>query len=128
VHGLIAAYGYSDIQVEYQFLSSEDELGAKNFLERTGCSEQTAVELCLKDLSLTSLQISVPTLIIHPQNDSVVPVSAADQIASQVTDPTLLTKDIVTEAGIDHFFLNKEDNAGYTAAQKTITDWLTTNL
>lgn len=128
ITGLIAAYGYSDIAAEYHFLAEHDTRGAENFLDTTGCSDQTAVELCLKELSNTAVHLTIPTLVIHSQSDSVVPLSQSEQIASQVTDQTLLTTDYITDTNIDHFFLSKDTNVGFADAKTIIDTWLTTHL
>lgn len=128
VDGLIAAYGYSDIAAEYHFLNEHDPRGAENFLDRTGCAEEAAVELCVRDTSVTDVHISVPTLLIHSEADTVVPKSQSEQIASQVTDPTLLTTDYIEDTNVEHFFLSKEANPGFSQAQQTVQDWLTAHL
>jgi len=125
ITGLIAAYGYSDIAAQYDFLVAHDARGAENFLDASGCSNQTAVALCLKNLSRTDLAITVPTLLIHGEQDSVVPLAQSQQIANQVNDSANLTVEYMPDPLVDHFFLNKETNPGFVAGKQYIQEWLT---
>ncbi len=124
VDGLIAAYGYSDIAAQYAALVAQDSRGAENFLTQTGCSEAVAVDSCLNDLSATTVEISVPTLLLHGRADSVVPFTQAEQIATQVNESVQLTSVFLDDTAVDHFFLDDTNDAGFTAGEQAIADWL----
>jgi dipeptidyl aminopeptidase/acylaminoacyl peptidase len=128
VDGVIAAYGYSDIAAQYNFLVEQEPRGAENFLENTGCAEETAIELCLENRSVSPLSISVPLLLIHSRADSVVPITQSEQIATQTTDPALVTISYEEDPQVDHFFLNDDAEAGFATAEAAIHDWLDTQL
>jgi polyketide synthase 12 len=128
VDGLIAAYGYSDVKQQYHFLAEHDARGAENFLDDTGCAEETAVELCLEGQSVTSVDIAVPLLVMHGRADTVVPSAQSEQIATQATDPSAVTTVYSDDPAVDHFFLDNEDNAGFTIGENAVNDWLKKQL
>jgi dipeptidyl aminopeptidase/acylaminoacyl peptidase len=128
VDGVIAAYGYSDIAAQYHFLAENDKRGAENFLDDTGCAEETAVELCLENRSISPLTIAVPMLLIHSRADSVVPIAQTEQIVADATEPARVTTLYEEDPSVDHFYLNNEGEAGFDAAETAIHDWLDIQL
>lgn len=124
VDGVAAVYSYTDLWQEYQFLQSQNEQAANNFLTQSGCDTAVNVEGCLANISLQKTgESNVPVLLIHSTGDTVVPSSQSQQLFDTLPESQREIF-IIDDENVPHDFMILDHPDATAQALRVFTEWM----